>query len=87
MPPSAARLQSPDGACLARHITLQASISEQLERQCCGSAGLTHIEATAAGSTAWTDHVIEASEGLPFAEVDSRTTGINRNVEGSRSAA
>jgi cation diffusion facilitator CzcD-associated flavoprotein CzcO len=44
--------------------------------------GLTRIEATAAGAAAWTDHVIEASEGLLFTEVDSWMTGINRNVEG-----
>ncbi|HEV2097454.1 MAG TPA: NAD(P)/FAD-dependent oxidoreductase [Stellaceae bacterium] len=46
--------------------------------------GLTRIEATAAGSAAWTDHVIEASEGLLFTEVDSWMTGINRNVEGKQ---
>src|SRR5215470_14425004 len=46
--------------------------------------GLTRIEATAAGSVAWTDHVIEASEGLLFTEVDSWMTGINRNVEGKQ---
>jgi cation diffusion facilitator CzcD-associated flavoprotein CzcO len=46
--------------------------------------GLTRIEATAAGSIAWTNHVIEASEGLLFAEVDSWMTGINRNVEGKQ---
>jgi hypothetical protein len=46
--------------------------------------GLTRIEAPAAGSVAWTDHVIEASKGLLFTEVDSWMTGINRNVEGSR---
>ena len=46
--------------------------------------GLTRIEATVAGSIAWTDHVIEASEGLLFAEVDSWMTGINRNVEGKQ---
>jgi cation diffusion facilitator CzcD-associated flavoprotein CzcO len=46
--------------------------------------GLTRIEATAAGATAWTDHVIEASEGLLFTEVDSWMTGINRNVEGKQ---
>jgi cation diffusion facilitator CzcD-associated flavoprotein CzcO len=44
--------------------------------------GLTRIEATAAGATAWTDHVIAASEGLLFTEIDSWMTGINRNVEG-----
>jgi cation diffusion facilitator CzcD-associated flavoprotein CzcO len=44
--------------------------------------GLTRIEATAAGAAAWTDHVIAASEGLLFTEVDSWMTGINRNVEG-----
>ncbi len=43
--------------------------------------GLTRIEATAAGANAWTDHVIAASEGLLFTEVDSWMTGINRNVE------
>ena len=46
--------------------------------------GLTRVEATAAGSAAWTDHVIEASEGLLFTEVDSWMTGINRNVEGKQ---
>ena len=46
--------------------------------------GLTRIEATAAGANAWTDHVIAASEGLLFTEVDSWMTGINRNVEGKQ---
>ena len=46
--------------------------------------GLTRIEATATGCDAWTDHVIEASEGLLFTEVDSWMTGINRNVEGKQ---
>jgi cation diffusion facilitator CzcD-associated flavoprotein CzcO len=46
--------------------------------------GLTRLEATAAGATAWTDHVIAASEGLLFTEVDSWMTGINRNVEGKQ---
>ena len=46
--------------------------------------GLTRIEATAAASTAWTDHVIETSEGLLFTEVDSWMTGINRNIEGKQ---
>src|SRR5580658_8505422 len=41
--------------------------------------GLTRVEATEAGSIAWTDHVIETSEGLLFTEVDSWMTGINRN--------
>ena len=46
--------------------------------------GLTRIEATAAGVKAWTDHVLAASEGLLFTEVDSWMTGINRNVEGKQ---
>ena len=46
--------------------------------------GLTRIEATAVGANAWTDHVIAASEGLLFTEVDSWMTGINRNVEGKQ---
>ncbi|HEX4615671.1 MAG TPA: NAD(P)/FAD-dependent oxidoreductase [Stellaceae bacterium] len=46
--------------------------------------GVTRIEATAAGAIAWTDHVIAASEGLLFTEVDSWMTGINRNVEGKQ---
>jgi cation diffusion facilitator CzcD-associated flavoprotein CzcO len=45
---------------------------------------LTRIEATTAGAGAWTDHVIETSEGLLFTEVDSWMTGINRNVEGKQ---
>ncbi len=44
--------------------------------------GLTRIEATTAGATAWTEHVLEASKGLLFTEVDSWMTGVNRNVEG-----
>jgi cation diffusion facilitator CzcD-associated flavoprotein CzcO len=47
---------------------------------CC----LTRVEATAAGAVAWTEHVIESSEGLLFTEVDSWMTGINRNVEGEQ---
>jgi cation diffusion facilitator CzcD-associated flavoprotein CzcO len=46
--------------------------------------GLTRIEATAAGAAGWTDHVLAASEGLLFTEVDSWMTGINRNVEGKQ---
>jgi cation diffusion facilitator CzcD-associated flavoprotein CzcO len=46
--------------------------------------GLTRIEATPAGAAAWTEHVIAASEGLLFTEVDSWMTGINRNVEGKQ---
>jgi cation diffusion facilitator CzcD-associated flavoprotein CzcO len=46
--------------------------------------GLTRIEPTAGGAAAWTDHVIAASEGLLFTEVDSWMTGINRNVEGKQ---
>ena len=46
--------------------------------------GLTRIEATATGAAAWTDHVIAASEGLLFTEVDSWMTGINSNVEGKQ---
>jgi len=46
--------------------------------------GLTLIDATATGAVAWTAHVIAASEGLLFTEVDSWMTGINRNVEGKQ---
>ncbi len=46
--------------------------------------GLTRVEATAEGSVAWTEHVLEASEGLLFTEVDSWMTGVNRNVEGKQ---
>jgi cation diffusion facilitator CzcD-associated flavoprotein CzcO len=46
--------------------------------------GLTRLEATAAASQDWTDHVLATSEGLLFAEVDSWMTGINRNVAGKQ---
>jgi len=46
--------------------------------------GVTRIEATEEGATAWTDHVLATSEGLLFTEVDSWMTGINRNVEGKQ---
>jgi len=44
--------------------------------------GLTRVEATEAGVTAWTDHVKALGAGLLSNEVDSWMTGINRNVEG-----
>ena len=44
--------------------------------------GLTRMEATAAGTARWTEHVIEMGQGLLANEVDSWMTGINRNVEG-----
>src|SRR5439155_8828389 len=46
--------------------------------------GVTRVEATEEGATAWTDHALETSEGLLFTEVDSWMTGINRNVEGKQ---
>ncbi len=46
--------------------------------------GLTRIEATAAGTTRWTDHVKAMGQGLLANEVDSWMTGINRNVEGKQ---
>ncbi len=46
--------------------------------------GVTRIEATGEGASAWTDHVLATSEGLLFTEVDSWMTGINRNVEGKQ---
>ena len=46
--------------------------------------GLTRVEATATGADAWTEHVLETSEGLLFTEVDSWMTGVNRNVEGKQ---
>jgi len=45
---------------------------------------LTRVEATAASAVAWTEHVIESSEGLLFTEVDSWMTGISRNVDGKQ---
>jgi cation diffusion facilitator CzcD-associated flavoprotein CzcO len=46
--------------------------------------GFSRIEAAAAGVKDWTDHVIAASEGQLYLEVDSWMTGINRNVEGKK---
>jgi cation diffusion facilitator CzcD-associated flavoprotein CzcO len=46
------------------------------------ASGLTHVEATAAGAAAWTEHVKALGVGLLSNEVDSWMTGINRNVEG-----
>ena len=43
--------------------------------------GLTRLEATAAGTERWTDHVIAMGQGLLANEVDSWMTGINRNLE------
>jgi cation diffusion facilitator CzcD-associated flavoprotein CzcO len=45
---------------------------------------LTRVDATAAGVTAWTDHVKALGVGLLSNEVDSWMTGINRNVEGKQ---
>jgi cation diffusion facilitator CzcD-associated flavoprotein CzcO len=46
------------------------------------ASGLTHVEATAAGAAAWTEHVKALGVGLLSNEIDSWMTGINRNVEG-----
>ncbi|MCC8937209.1 NAD(P)/FAD-dependent oxidoreductase [Bradyrhizobium sp. Arg68] len=46
--------------------------------------GLTLLDATPAGTAAWTDHVKALGVGLLSNEVDSWMTGINRNVEGKQ---
>jgi cation diffusion facilitator CzcD-associated flavoprotein CzcO len=46
--------------------------------------GLTRVEATAAGVTEWTEHVLSLGEGLLMNEIDSWMTGVNRNVEGKQ---
>ena len=46
--------------------------------------GLTRIEATAAGVSEWTDHVLALGQGLLANEVGSWMTGVNRNVEGKQ---
>jgi len=46
--------------------------------------GLTRIEATAAGVSEWTEHVLSLGEGLLMNEIDSWMTGVNRNVEGKQ---
>jgi cation diffusion facilitator CzcD-associated flavoprotein CzcO len=47
-------------------------------------SGLTRVEATAMGVTAWTDHVKALGVGLLSNEVNSWMTGINSNVEGKQ---
>jgi cation diffusion facilitator CzcD-associated flavoprotein CzcO len=49
-----------------------------------GESGLTRVEATAMGVTAWTDHVKALGVGLLSNEVNSWMTGINSNVEGKQ---
>jgi cation diffusion facilitator CzcD-associated flavoprotein CzcO len=46
--------------------------------------GLTRIEATAAGVSEWTDHVLALGQGLLANEIGSWMTGVNRNVEGKQ---
>jgi cation diffusion facilitator CzcD-associated flavoprotein CzcO len=46
--------------------------------------GLTRVEATPAGVAEWTDHVLDAGQGLLMNEIDSWMTGVNRNVEGKQ---
>ena len=46
--------------------------------------GLTRIEATAAGVSEWTDHVLALGQGLLTNEIGSWMTGVNRNVEGKQ---
>jgi cation diffusion facilitator CzcD-associated flavoprotein CzcO len=46
--------------------------------------GLTRAEATAAGVSEWTEHVLSLGEGLLMNEIDSWMTGVNRNVEGKQ---
>ena len=47
-------------------------------------SGLTRVEATSMGVTAWTDHVRALGVGLLSNEVNSWMTGINSNVEGKQ---
>jgi len=47
--------------------------------------GLTRIEATAAGVSEWTDHVLALGQGQLMNEIGSWMTGVNRNVEGKQS--
>jgi cation diffusion facilitator CzcD-associated flavoprotein CzcO len=44
--------------------------------------GLTRIDATPAGVTEWTQHVLSLGQDLLMNEVSSWMTGVNRNVEG-----
>ena len=46
--------------------------------------GLTFLDATPEGTSAWTDHVKALGVGLLSNEVDSWMTAINRNVEGKQ---
>ena len=46
--------------------------------------GLTRVEATTAGVTEWTDHVLALGEGQLMNEISSWMTGVNRNVEGKQ---
>ncbi|MBR0758272.1 NAD(P)/FAD-dependent oxidoreductase [Bradyrhizobium jicamae] len=46
--------------------------------------GLTFLDATPAGTAAWTDHVKALGVGLLSNEVNSWMTGINSNVEGKQ---
>src|SRR3954464_10649505 len=46
--------------------------------------GLSQVEATAAGVSEWTEHVLSLGEGLLMNEIDSWMTGVNRNVEGKQ---
>ncbi|HEX2828127.1 MAG TPA: NAD(P)/FAD-dependent oxidoreductase [Burkholderiales bacterium] len=46
--------------------------------------GLTRIEATAAGVSEWTEHVLALGQGQLVNEVASWMTGVNRNVEGKQ---
>lgn len=46
--------------------------------------GLTHVDATPAAATEWTEHVHTLGEGLLMNEVGSWMTGVNRNVEGKQ---
>jgi hypothetical protein len=44
--------------------------------------GFTRIEATAAGASEWTDHVLGLGQGQLANEIGSWMTGVNRNVAG-----
>ena len=46
--------------------------------------GFTRIEATAAGVSEWTDHVLALGQGILANEIGSWMTGVNRNVEGKQ---
>ena len=50
----------------------------------CEQKGYTYVEPTEEAVDAWTEHVVECSQGQLANEIDSWMTGVNKNISGKQ---